>query len=378
MDKFKIDIKVDKEKNINTADVKVPKETFEKYQNEVADHYVKTSKIQGFRKGAAPRNIVEKTYAQQISKESINHLLREIILHISKLEDEKKPDPREEIKITDIKQDEDEVNVKLEYIPFSPPVLAEPEDVLDIKTKITENDEKEFEEFVKETLIELYQKAIKKELTEEDKKLDLQKLYDKVFDVKEIKESNKEITDLKTLKEKLKPSFESKRENFFVSNLVEEIYNQLLEKSKIRKPEKEVEAELQNRAENYLKRFKDVGIDPEEFLKKEYSMSLEDLKKDWRPEVEKGVTRQIFLFEYAQKHNLTPNDEQVKVFIEKNKEQLTNNSVSTKFEDMQRVARNFLIIKEAEMLIMRKALEEAKSFSEEEKKIAEKYLLPKE
>ena len=69
-----------KEKCVTDLHIELPPERFEKEWQKMKDKYHRLAEVPGFRKGKAPRAVVEKKYADAIQEETIEHLIKAAVL----------------------------------------------------------------------------------------------------------------------------------------------------------------------------------------------------------------------------------------------------------------------------------------------------------
>lgn len=390
MSKYKKEFNFDETKGVVKAVYKVNSEDSAKLLENSVDYFAKNAKLPGFRKGKAPKEAVLQNYFNEIHSRFNNLLLDEILQDLVETA-EHKPDTNKQVKVLDMKNitDDDKSNqsgtkaqkkdkqkqkknqgieVHLEYQVAEKIVIAEPANI-QIKTKLNEANDQDLKNFSVETLKNIYKQNLGKELElKDDEKENLEIIYNKVFKEEAIQKANPTIKDFESLKKELQKVYTEHRKTQFVNTWINELYDNLINKSQLRDIKIHVEEELENRLNKYKKRFTKIGIDAEQYYKEHHNISLNDLKEEWRTEVQGIYFKQEYLVQFAATKKIKISESEISSYIRQNKDQLLDGNPSNDFQKNQRMAQIMLAIYKAEHKVLTQALENS-SLTEEEKKL---------
>ncbi len=278
----------------------LPPESVEKYEKEAIEFFSNNLKVDGFRTGNIPENIVRKNISETaILEEAASLALNAIypeIVHFNKLA------PGNPVEFT--------IHT----------ALAPTLEVADYK-KIA----KELNAKVKEVTVE--EEEVERALLEIRKELDRRDNPDTNEGAEELEEENKEekepspLTDekvqtisaaktveefTKTVREDLLTHKKNQAKEKHRLDLVEKV----LEKSKIGVPGMVVDSELQSMMAQFAHDVTQAGIKMEDYLA-QAGKTEEDLIKEWQPHAENRAKMQLLLNHIAVNENLFPEKEVV-------------------------------------------------------------------
>ncbi|OGK19633.1 hypothetical protein A2866_06720 [Candidatus Roizmanbacteria bacterium RIFCSPHIGHO2_01_FULL_39_8] len=242
----------------NTVEISVllPKQDIEKYYSEAFKKISAQTEIQGFRKGKAPKHLIEKQLKREvIYEEIIRGALPQIYEEILKKE-QLKPVISPKIELVKAKENEDwEVKITVAEKPVVK--LASYKDII-LKVKA------------------------------EKKKGDIWVPGKGAVEAKETNE----------VREKKKQS------------LLNSILGELLKQSEAEIPDLIIEGELERRLSNLLSDIRKIGLTVDAYLKSK-NITQEQLKKSFRKEIEDTYKLEFLLSEVADKENITVKQEEI-------------------------------------------------------------------
>lgn len=310
MSDFEYKVK-NKDKNKFEFSVTVSKEKFNEVYEKVLKEKSGKIKLPGFRPGKAPRIEVEKRIATEVIDGAINKLLPDITYQIIIKED---LNP-----ISGVKYDLNGIEKEGE-ITYSFAVVNSPEiDIAKLSAlSIPRIDTDEIKDDEITTVVKsLVQTTLKKEeWSNEDG-------------------SEKEITDemvsklgyedeksIKGLREKIKETLkrvkEEQNENAYVSNVLKsavEIVDFYI-------PEDLIENEVHHKEHHFEERIQELGLDRDTYLKAQ-NKTIDQLREEWKKEVEQNAGVDILTISLARSENLIPTEKELEEEIEKIQDEVT-------------------------------------------------------
>lgn len=306
MSEYKINQNYDKEIFQEIVEIEVPNEEYLKAFERALQAVKKSFSMPGFRKGKAPDKVVLESKEQEISMKALNICLNEI-LSKNPLD----PRPYNTPNLLEFKTDENDPNksikVKLSYIPA--PIFTS-FDISKIKLSKTTPKEATAEDIENELkhIWLHYSKKADEAIKEEDYKSD--KYNSEFFENKDFSHDYPQIKDIEGLKTLIKDfinrTYKEQAQIEDEKNLKREIANSAV----VEKIEGFVEVQNQTKVENYLKKFKDLGLEPEKFLS-EQKVNLDDLKKEWKEETMIDTKFELALSNYAKDKGFEAKEEEI-------------------------------------------------------------------
>jgi FKBP-type peptidyl-prolyl cis-trans isomerase (trigger factor) len=291
------DISIEKNDNCTvTISASVPDVEVQKKYNALLDNKVKSADIKGFRKGSAPKNVVEKEYGKEaLLKEAI--IETAIMSYTDVLEkNEIKPITRPEI-IADPGTDTHTYTITVATMP-----VVELGDYKKEIKNIAPELQKTTAEKVTEKNVDEFVHELAKNVS--DREGSEQKVDDafamKVGGVKTVDE----------LKKRIKENLEGENEMKTRQEKRQKLVDAVLTSSTIKIPDILVEEEIEkllNQFENELKRSNMTLDQYLETIKK----TKDDIRNEWRSNAEKNVRTEIMLMEIAGKEDLKIDQERL-------------------------------------------------------------------
>jgi FKBP-type peptidyl-prolyl cis-trans isomerase (trigger factor) len=336
------------EKNKYTFEAHAKKEDFKRiYETEFNKESAKV-KIPGFRPGKAPRAEIERKLAGDLINNTINRLLPQITYEILVDED---LNPISSVKY-DIKKINDDSSIDFEFSVLDTPKI----NVAALtKIKVQEPPVEITDEEVETVIRNIIESSIPKEELEELKKKDEKfKITDKMV----AKLGYEEETTYEGLKSKVRETLENVKreqsENEYVSNVLKEAVKVV----DFFLPEDMIEDEVRHREEHFNDRLKKLDLDIEAYLKTQ-GKTFEEIKNEWRAEIEESAAIDILTINFARQENLVPTEEELDSEIEKIEDEVTRIRYKTdsKLRDQMRtiLSRNKGALKIVELSKKKKA-----------------------
>lgn len=283
-------------------DVTIPQEDFEKYRDGAIDHLGSHMEVQGFRKGKAPREVVEKEIKpfhilEEMAERAVNDHLTKILvdekidaigrpmISLTKLaadnpfEFTATVDVLPEIKLADYKKIAKEINKN------------------EIKVELTD------EEFEK-AIIDLKKARAaqeKKEATDEEATAELTDEY--VAELGPFKSVDE-------FKEKFRENILNEKKSREIEKRRIETMDKILEETNVSVPETLIANEVENLIARMQSDVARMGMKFEDYLT-HVKKTEEDIRKDIRPDAEKKAKGELIIYEISKIEKLSPKKEDV-------------------------------------------------------------------
>lgn len=319
MDKFTYKL-LKKEKNKFEYDVKVSKEAFDQIYNEIFDVEAQKVKLPGFRPGKAPRAEVETRIAPDVLNKTINRLLPNVTYEII-LKEELNP-------ISNVSYDLKKINEDstIEYsftIYDSPEVKAS--DLSKMKVEYKEEKVKDEEidmvirNIIQQTLPEeVWNKGVKK--GKKSVKKDTEEKEEPVqFEITDEMVAQLGYEDEKTLdglKSKVRETLEKVKKEQTENEYANKVLKEAIKYVDFLIPEDLIEHEVEHREHHFIERLKKLKLDIDAYLKTQ-NKTLEDLRKNWKADIENAIGADIITINLAKSEKLVPTEEEIEEEIEK-------------------------------------------------------------
>ncbi len=287
-----------KPKGILEIKIKAPFEMLETKKELAVENIVKNEKIDGFRQGKAPKDLViKKVGLNKVLNEAAQILVQEIFTKI--LEEEKiQIIGYPAISIEKLEEGKD-FEFRIEAAVYPKIELPDYKEIArKVKKKEIKVEDKEVEEVVK-NLVNMQNQILKQEGKEEKKELD-DEFVSKLGDFKTVKE----------FKDKLKEDLKKEKEAASISEHRGEIAEAILKEMEFDIPEILINAEL-DKIIAYIK--DDVakqGGDLKEILKNEGKTEM-DLREEHRKNAESRAKFEIVLKEIAKKEKIKLDEKKI-------------------------------------------------------------------
>lgn len=315
-EKFKIDQVYNEQTYLEEITLTIPKSEFDEYFKKALKIVKKDFAAKGFRKGQAPDNVVLANKQNEIFEMAITNATNQALKDI-KLD----PVPLNQLAIKEVNLDsEGNILVKLEYIP-KPYVEI---DVLENFQVEKVEPQSVTEDEILNTIRNIWYSIVSKtnkEIKKEDFSEDL--INEEFFKNEEFKRLYPDINNLEEFKNRISEEIKKSYEKLAQIETVKRVKEKIIELANYTKVEGLINLELQSRIENYLARYKSAGIDPEKYFEQN-GITIEQLRAEWRPNVEKDVKYELFLQTYAEKNNISPTDEELIEDMKKYGQELVN------------------------------------------------------
>lgn len=279
----------------------VPKEVFVKRKNKVFNQLSQNVEITGFRKGKAPKAMIEARLGASLYENTLNDLLPEVTYEFLT---EEKIDFLGKINYQVDKVSEDDgVEYKITFVKYPKITLPDFKKIKVPEEKVELTD-KEIEEEI--------EKVIKYQQKETDDKESKDKV---VLDDKTVKELGLGLNTLQELKDLVRKQLEQQKQSNELNKRLQFAIDEAVKKAKIEAPQTLVEQELDKREHDYKHRIEDVGLKLDDFLKTQKT-SIEDLRKEWKKDAEKQIQTDLLLFEIAKVNELKVTNDEIRAEIE--------------------------------------------------------------
>lgn len=287
--------------------IEISNERFEIVKNKVYEKLASTVKVDGFRQGKAPKNIIIARLGPSLFEQTLNELVPQCTLEIIQRE-----------KLMPL----DQISYKIDKIAegsgvqYSATFTVFPEfklpDISKIKVKKKEKieiDEKEVEVVVKQMFNEK-QKGVKGDKTKKDRKMNDEWAASLNLGVKNLKE----------LKERIQTELLRQKKDLEKNKYISEVIDEISEKSKFEIPEILLEQEINKKEQEYKSRIENLGMKVEDFLRNQKT-SIEELKKGWKKEADKVIRTEIILMKIANEYKIKVENAEVQKQIDEIKDE---------------------------------------------------------
>ena len=307
---IKFDVKIEKLKNSEIEiDGSIPFEELEKHRKEAVKKVGSEVKIDGFREGHIPENILIKNVGEmaiinEMAEITLSYVYPDILI-INKIDAITSP----QITITKLAKDNPlEFKIKLSVMPEIklPDYKKIAQKEMTKKPEGTDVTDEELNQTIEQ--IQKAQKHIKRdgaEVSEKDLEKDLPEVNDEF--VKQLGD----FKDVEDFKSKLKESIKHEKEHKNKEKKRIEIINGIIKETKIELPEILIDAELRKMIAEMNDNISRMGLNFEKYLE-QIKKTEDDLKKEWRADAENRVNGQLILNKIAQEEKILPDEKETK------------------------------------------------------------------
>lgn len=293
----------------------IKSEEFDTFFQKAYAEIAKNASAKGFRKGKVPQNIVLTNYYPQIADRAVELAVVDHLARIDNIE----PKPLEPFIIQSIdyieceNKEKKDIKIIVSYLP-TPSVKIVDVDKIKIESKKAKKaTEEEVENEIKNIWFSYAQK-LDPNTKQEDYSKD--KITQEFLTNSGINKENPEIKSVEDLKKFVENYINETYKRSSEMDLEEEIRKELIKLSDFSKVDGIIERELSKRVETYLEKFRQIGMNPEEYLQKS-NINIDDLKKEWREKAEEDVKFEILLQEYGKANGIAPTEEEIQSEISK-------------------------------------------------------------
>ncbi len=313
MSKFKTTQSYNSETFLEEIEVLVPKNEFDKYFENALSQVMKTASAPGFRKGNVPKNVVLANRYNQIADLSVQLVVNDAIKDMGEVS----PKPLDLFQVKSInsasENADSDLKIVLTYLPMPEVKLPDYKTVKVTKPEPKKTTTEEVEQELKNIWFSYVQKYNPEAKKEDYSK---EKFDAEFFEKSGIKAENSDLDSYEKLEKFVEDFINKTYEQSALVDWDNAIKEELIQKGEYQRIEGLVNREVEKRVENYLAKFKEIGMDPAEYLSKS-NVNLDDLKKDWKEQSEKDVKFELILQEFGKQNNITPSDEELEAELSK-------------------------------------------------------------
>lgn len=309
-DKGYIYKEIKKDKNNLTFEVKVTKELFQKTYDATFKDESKNVKVPGFRPGMAPKAELEKRIGLDVVNQSINRILPEVSYEILV---ELGINPISNLKY-DLKKINDDSSVEFEFTVSNAPVI----DVSKISTiKVERKKEEVSDEEVEMVLRNIIQSTLPEEISKLKEGEEL-KITDEM--VQKLGYEDEKTYD--GLKAKVRETLERVKEEQNENEYAQKVLEEAVKLADFFIPEDLIEDEIHHREHHFEDRLKKLKLDKESYMKTQ-NKTMDEIRNEWRKEIEKNAGVDILTINLAKQEKLVPTEEELEEEIEKIEDEIT-------------------------------------------------------
>ncbi len=323
-----------KRKDINSStielEITIPKDSFTKSYNTILDREAKTFQIKGFRKGAVPRELVEKSLKDQVLQEVFERIAPVYTAQAITVEniDIVAPPAYKEIEPVDINKD---ITFKVD-ITIMPTFKIGDLKKIKVDTKEVKVEDKEIDE-----IIEQFNKQSGTKIKSGSKKW-IEMVAKQI--------GKEDIKDMDTLKAELKKLLKEQKDNIVKKENESSALKQAIELSKIEIPQNAIQFEAYERENNFMKTLEQRKIALDAFLKAN-DLTVEVMREMWNKDAKEALETDLFLRTYAVENKLDITDEELQKEIEEIKKGNPNSSHNYDDKQWQEYIKRVLVKEKA-------------------------------
>jgi trigger factor len=305
--------------------IKVNPVEFSKIINSAYEKLAVDVKIQGFRPGNAPRNLIEAKLGARLFEEAINQALP-VVTSFVITESKLVPLDYADYKIIKVSKDEG-----LEYsatFTVMPEVKLPEFKSLKTKKGTVEIVKKELDESfdrLVDSILNAANKPAEEKEGEKAKKGKKEEVKSEKAETKKLTAKDidwaKELKDeaLKTeadVKKRLEDVMKSRREVEIEEKYIDELVKEAVAKTGIKAPKTLIADEVAQMERSYSQRIEQIGLKVEDFLKSQKT-TLEDMRKNWEEDAQFKIAADLLFASIAKAHDIRIETTDVDSEIEK-------------------------------------------------------------
>lgn len=298
---YKYDVKKEEEIEIS-LDVTITKDKFETEKEKVFKALAKGVNVPGFRKGMAPKAMVESMIANSVLERTVERILPEAVSEIIE-ENKWRPMTQVEYRVDDVTE-AGELKFHASFYIFPEVKLPEIKK-LDVKKESGEATDEEIEKSIKRLYKELEKK---KEMKDEE--IDLKLITDEWI----AKHNIPNAKTLEDVKNEFKKTIDAQKSNAVRSKLANDILEELVKKVDIKMPKKIIDHEVHMKEHRDMDKIEALGLKWEDWLRQQKT-DMETLKKKWREEIEKIYKVDFIILSIIQNNNLYATDSELESLV---------------------------------------------------------------
>lgn len=322
--KFK---KLETDRNKSVYEVTVDYADYQKYEDHAFEHESANIKIPGFRKGQAPRAMIEKEVASKVFSHAINELLptyaeavlvKENLSPISHLH-------------YDLKEMDKEKGVVFTFEVVTQPEIN-PDDFKKIKVDEPNStvDDKEVEDVVKNMIRNNLpaEKLTPKKAEESAKKDDAAKSESDTEDKSKDDVADFDVTDelvselnyegtktVEELKVRVKETLEGLKKQQSESEFTNKVVDEALKIADFHVPHEMVDDQVEGLEEDFKARLRQIKLSLENYIKTQ-GITIEEMRERWASDAKQRISSDLLLVNLAVKEGLVATEAEVEVEIE--------------------------------------------------------------
>lgn len=310
---YKFTQKYNPETYLEEIEVIASKDVFDKFFEIALEEVMKVASAPGFRKGKVPKNTVLASRYSEIADRSVELVVSDAL----KEKGEIHPRPLDMISILSVKNvsenNDSDLLITLGYLPYPEVTLPKIEEIKVVKPEANKTTKEEIEKEIENVWFS-YAGKMDPQVKKEDFKKEL--ITEDFVKKSGIANDENKITDYQSLYDFVEKYINSTYERNVEIEWDNAIFKEAVKKTQFKHAEGVIAKELDRRVENYLGKFKEIGVDPEEYLKKN-NVNLDDLKKEWSEQAEHDVKLELMLQEYGHENHIHPSEEEMQQELSK-------------------------------------------------------------
>lgn len=298
-----------------TIEITVNGDKFKQVKEKTFATLSKEVHIQGFRKGHAPKALVESKLGPDLFEKTLNKLLPEITVAVL---EEEKLDPITQVKYEVKKVSDEGVEYSASFVRYPEIKLANFKKIKPQELKYAVDDKEVAEEVSR--ILKMYQQQNK----DNDNGKVLVMTDEIVQSLKIGLKTKAELEDM------LRKQLEHNKKHAAENEQMADIVKQAIELSSIDAPKQLVEAEVLRREADYTSRIEQLGLKLDDFLKSQKT-TLDDLKQGWTRESQERIKSELLLAQIAREQKLTVANEEV----EKELNSMTDSKLKEQYDNFE-------------------------------------------
>lgn len=302
--------KIKQEKNKLEFEVKTSPEIYDELYADVYKEEAQKVKIAGFRPGKAPKSEVERRIAMDVVNKTVNTLLPKVAYEILVKED---LNPISSVKydVTGINEDKS--------IDFTMTIVDSPKiDVNQLKKiKVKEKIEEVKDEEIDMVIRNIIQSTLPEDEWKSKEGGDVE-----ITDELVKKLGYEDETTVEGLKAKVKETLERVKKEQAENEYVQNVLKEAVKISDFYIPEDLIEEEVHHREHHFVERLENLKLDVDSYLKTQ-NKTMEDVKNEWRKEIEESAGVDILTINLARQEKLVPTEEEIEEEIDKIEDEIT-------------------------------------------------------
>jgi FKBP-type peptidyl-prolyl cis-trans isomerase (trigger factor) len=310
---------IEKSKNKYVYEVTISREKFESTREGISKNLAKSVRIQGFRPGKAPKNLLDKEVSSKSLTESINALLPEAALEVIQKEG---LNPISSLNY-DLKTFDETGDIIFTFTLINQPDVnsADFKNIkVEQKTSTVEDAEIELviKNIIKSSLPrEKWEKNILPHVHSEGEEHDPNHIHDDITITDDLIEQigYEEEKTFDGMKLKVKETLEKLKKEEADNEFASKVITEAIRIADFEVPQDFIDREVHAKYHQFEERLKQLKLDKDSYIKTQ-GTSMEELEKQWREQSKMDIAADLLLVNMAVKENLTPSDDEVESEIQ--------------------------------------------------------------